>query len=87
MVNKNEEIKIVVKGNRKITRKGLFKKKELFHKRLAKIPFEQKIRILVRLQEIADSIKKKQRAWKNFSKSWDEGIRNHLKHEDRSSTL
>jgi len=66
-MKKNEEIKIIMKGNRKITRKELFEKKELFHKQLAKIPFEQKIRMLVRLQEIADSIKKNQRAWRIFS--------------------
>jgi hypothetical protein len=48
--------------------KDLFKAKELFHKKLAKIPFEEKIKILVRLQEIANNIqtssKKKQRIWK-----------------------
>jgi hypothetical protein len=66
VMKKNEETKIIMKGNKKITRKELFKKKELFHKRLAKIPFEQKIRMLVRLQEIADSIQKKQRAWRVF---------------------
>jgi hypothetical protein len=69
MTKKNEEIKIIMKGNRKITRKELFEKKELFHKHLTQIPFEQKIRMLVRLQEIADSIKKKQRDWRIFSKS------------------
>ena len=66
-MKENEEIEIIMKGNRKITRKDLFEKMELFHKQLAKIPFEQKIRMLVRLQEIADSIKKKQRAWRIFS--------------------
>ncbi len=66
MIRKSGETKIIMKGNKKITRKELFKKKELFHKQLAKIPFEQKIRMLVRLQEIADSIKKKQRSWKIF---------------------
>jgi len=46
----------------------LFKAKESFHKELAKIPFEEKIKILVRLQKIANSIqtssKEKQRIWK-----------------------
>jgi hypothetical protein len=69
-MKKNEDITIMTKDNRIITRKELFEKKELFHKQLAQIPFEQKIRILIRLQEIADSIptshKKKQRAWKIF---------------------
>jgi hypothetical protein len=73
VIRKSEETKIIMKGNKKITRKELFEKKELFHKQLAKMPFEQKIRMLVRLQEIADSIQKKQRAWKIFSKSSDEG--------------
>jgi hypothetical protein len=45
-------------------------KKELFHKQFGQLPFEQKIRILIRLQEIADSIpkshKKKQMSWKIF---------------------
>lgn len=66
MTKENEEIKIIMKGNKKITRKELFEKKELFHKQLANIPFAQKIRMLVRLQEIADSIKKKQRSWRIF---------------------
>ena len=55
-MKKDEEIKIIMKGNRIITRKDLFEKKELFHKELAKIPFEEKIKILVRLQKIANSI-------------------------------
>lgn len=69
-MKKNDEMKILTKDNRIITRKELFEKKELFHKQLAQLPFEQKIRMLVRLQEIADSIrtshKKKQRAWNIF---------------------
>ncbi len=48
--------------------KDLFKAKELFHKELAKLPFEEKIKILIHLQEIANGIqtssKKKQRIWK-----------------------
>jgi hypothetical protein len=67
VMKENEGIEIIVKGNRKITRKELFEKKELFHKQLAQMPFEQKIRMLVLLQELADSIKKTQRAWKIFS--------------------
>ena len=47
---------------------NLFKAKELYHKQLAKIPFEEKIKILVQLQKIAHNIgrvsKKKQRVWK-----------------------
>lgn len=47
---------------------NLFKEKELFHKELAKLSFEEKIKILVRLQKIAQTIqpssKKKQMVWK-----------------------
>jgi len=55
-MKKDEEIKIVMKGNRIITRKDLFRKKELFHKELAKMPFEEKMKILIHLQKIANSI-------------------------------
>lgn len=34
----------------------IFKAKEQFHKKQAKIPFEEKLKILVRLQEIANEI-------------------------------
>ena len=48
--------------------KDLFKAKELFHRELAKLPFEEKIKILVHLQKIANgtqpSSSKKQRIWK-----------------------
>ncbi|MBA7651973.1 hypothetical protein ES703_59802 [subsurface metagenome] len=47
---------------------NLFKEKELFHKELAILSFEEKIKILVRLQKIAQAIqpssKKKQMIWK-----------------------
>ena len=69
-MKRNEEIRIIMKGNRIITRRDLFEKKELFHKELAKIPFEEKIKILVHLQKIANSIqassKKKQRIWEIY---------------------
>jgi len=46
----------------------IFKTKEKFHKDLAKLSFEKKIEILVRLQEIANSIRgsrtQKSRVWK-----------------------
>lgn len=50
------EMKIIMKGNRVITRSDLFKKKQTFHKEQSKLPFEEKIKILVRLQKIANSI-------------------------------
>jgi len=60
-----EEIKIVISENKIITRKKLFEDKENFHKEQARLPFEEKIRILVKLQEIASQIKKSDRTiWK-----------------------
>jgi len=49
-------MKIIV-GNKVITRKELFKKKERFHQKQARLPIGEKIKILVRLQKIANSIK------------------------------
>jgi hypothetical protein len=54
----SSQMKIVTRGNRIITRKELFAKKEDFHREQAKLPFEEKIKILTRLQEIANSIHK-----------------------------
>lgn len=59
MTNKKaEETRIVIRGSRAITRRDLFKKKEEFHKEQAKLPFEEKIKILIRLQKIVNSIQK-----------------------------
>ncbi|HOV21093.1 MAG TPA: hypothetical protein P5150_06025 [Candidatus Ratteibacteria bacterium] len=49
--------------------KELFKAKKLFHKEMAKIPFEEKIKIVVRLQNIVNELKtnkgrRKKRVWK-----------------------
>ncbi len=56
------------KGLQRQEIKHLFKAKELFHIEFAKLPFEEKIKILIHLQEIANGIqtssKKKQRIWK-----------------------
>ena len=57
-MNKAKDVKIVMEDNRIITRMELFKKKELFHKELAKIPFEEKIKILISLQKIVNTIQK-----------------------------
>lgn len=57
-MNKEEEIKIVIGDNRIITRNELFKRKEIFHKELAKIPFEEKIKMLIYLQKIVNNIQK-----------------------------
>lgn len=53
----NKDLKIVI-GKRIITRDILFKNKEKFHKAQSKMPFEEKIALLVKLQRIAASIKK-----------------------------
>ena len=55
---KTSQMKIVTRGNKLITRKELFEEKEKFHKNQAKLPFEEKIKILIRLQEIANSVHK-----------------------------
>ncbi len=52
------QINILMRKNKVISRKELFEKKEQFHREQAKLPFEEKIRILIRLQEIAQSIRK-----------------------------
>ena len=57
-MKRNKEMKIIMRDSKIITRKDLFEEKELFHKELAKISFEEKIKILIRLQEIANTIHK-----------------------------
>lgn len=48
--------------------RSLFKAKELFHKEMAEIPFDEKIKILVNLQKIVKDMgrpsKEKQIVWK-----------------------
>ena len=46
----------IFKYNGELTRK-IFSAKEEFHKRMAKLPVEEKIRILVELQKIALTVK------------------------------
>ena len=54
-----EQTKIDKKKLKKIlSQKELFKEKERFHKEMARLPFEEKIKILFRLQKIAKAIKK-----------------------------
>ena len=45
--------------NKDIARERLFKDNEKFHLEQAKLPFEEKIRILVKLQKIAAHVKGK----------------------------
>ena len=46
--------------------KDLFKKKDLYHRKLVELPFEEKIKIVVKLQKIANELKpyKKRNIWK-----------------------
>lgn len=57
--------KIMMSRKRMITRQELFEKKKEFHRKQARLPFEEKIRILIRLQRIASSIKIKALSGKN----------------------
>jgi hypothetical protein len=52
-----EETKIVMGKDKIITKKKLYEDKAYFHKEQARLPFEEKIKILVKLQEIASRIK------------------------------
>lgn len=52
-----DQMKIEVGHHRVITRKEFFEDNEKFHREQAKLPFEEKIKILIKLQEIAVSIK------------------------------
>lgn len=54
---KSDKIKIFIRNGRVITRKQLFENKDKFHKEQANLPFEEKISILIKLQEIAFHIK------------------------------
>jgi hypothetical protein len=56
-MNKSKEMKILINGNKTITRKELFKSKENFHKQQARLPFDEKIRMVYSLQKIAGAIK------------------------------
>ncbi|MCM8762733.1 MAG: hypothetical protein NC929_05405 [Candidatus Omnitrophica bacterium] len=56
-MKKGKDVKIVI-GKRVITRDELFKKKEEFHRAQARMPFEEKIAVLVRLQKIYASLKR-----------------------------
>jgi hypothetical protein len=58
-----------MKNKHKFTIENIFRGKELFHKEQAKIPFEDKIKILARLQKLANEIRagrghKRKLVWK-----------------------
>jgi len=50
-------MKITTGKNKTITRGELFKAKKKFHKEQARMSFEEKIAILVRLQKISSAIR------------------------------
>jgi len=54
-------MKIALSPDKIITRDELFRRKEKFHKEQALLPFEEKIKILVQLQKLANSVKKSSR--------------------------
>ena len=56
-MNKSKEMKILINGNKTITRRELFESKEKFHRQQARLPFEEKIRMVYNLQKIAGAIK------------------------------
>ena len=58
-------MKIVLSPDKIITRDELFRRKEKFHKEQALLPFEEKIKILVQLQKLANEFKKssRQKKW------------------------
>ena len=49
-----ENKKIEIRNGRIFTRSGLFKAKEQFHKELARLPFEEKIKILRKMSRIVE---------------------------------
>lgn len=58
-------MQFVVNKNRVISRKDLFSAKKKFHNEEAKLPFKEKIKILVKLQEISSCVKGKDKMiWK-----------------------
>lgn len=52
---KEEEIKIIIRDGKIITLKDLFEGKQKTRKKMADLPFEKKINMLISLQEIARS--------------------------------
>ncbi len=57
-MRRNEDKKIVFSNQKVLTRKKLFKRKNDFHREHALLPFEEKIKILVKLQKLVNSVKK-----------------------------
>ena len=51
----DEEIKIIIRNGKTITLKDLFRGKKESRKKMANLPFEKKINMLISLQETAHS--------------------------------
>lgn len=54
-----DKIRIVTKGNEIISLKELYERKKIARQEMAKLPFEEKIRMLIDLQRLAYSWGKK----------------------------
>jgi len=54
---REEDLKIIIEKDRITAKKRLFEEKAHFHKEQARLPFEEKVKILVKLQELASRIK------------------------------
>lgn len=59
-------MKIRTSDGRLITREEFFRENEKFHEDRARLPFEEKVKILVELQKIASGIRpeKKKSVWR-----------------------
>lgn len=51
----DEKVKIIIRNGKTITLKDLFKGKQKTRKKMANLPFEKKINMLISLQETARS--------------------------------
>lgn len=51
-------------GRKILKKEDIYRQKEIFHREQAKLPFEEKIKILIQLQKIAKNIKRKGIVWK-----------------------
>ena len=51
----DEDIKIIIRDGRTVTLRDLFKGKQKTRKKMASLPFEKKINMLISLQETARS--------------------------------
>jgi len=59
-MEEDKEMRIFMGEDKLISREKLFESKANFHREQARLPFEEKIKILVRLQKIASGVKGKE---------------------------